>query len=643
MASAAPEAARLSGVGLDVVRFSPAGQPGAVLTALATLACFALLYRLFDRLYLRGWRGNPNLRDVRSLRSRHRAPAGPALTPLTKLVLPPDCAIEDSASPSIDPAALPKSRTPALVFVNKGSGGKIGPLLLECFSDLLNPLQVWELGSGDKNPEGALRLFRNVPGLRVLACGGDGTISWVAEAMRAADLAPDAVLCPVPLGTGNDYCQALGWGAGFDGDRSSVAQLLARIAEGYVSYTDRWQVAQVEPPPLRTAMVGRRPHTEELRVGAEQVAAAGDDGLQLRYTFTTKGYDVGFSVSFAPADGHEERVHLVELSRHQSHRAPVRGTVPVPGAGTLTLSFDNSYSRLRRKQVSFRAWLEPATAQPGLSSTALTATAAVQTKKDAREAGNGEGVKRLVMNNYLGVGADAEVTLRFHQMRTNHPWLFTSRLLNKLIYLYIGASCTLRGYFSPAGERPLADRLRLFADGKPVPIPAGLRGVIVLNLPSFGGGLDMWATPDTEAGTRKAKGQVWASQSVNDGLLEVVGVESSFDIGLQGGLGAMGVQIAQRLAQASTLRLELDGGDGSDRVRDCVAVQCDGEPWLARPGAVIALGAAGQTAVMRPREHIGHDVVKITQTVIAEAAGDGIIDEGQRAAIAGRLAARLPG
>ena len=126
MASAAPEAARLSGVGLDVVRFSPAGQPGAVLTALATLACFALLYRLFDRLYLRNWRGNPKLGDIRSLRSRHRAPAGPALTPLTKLVLPPDCAIEDSASPSIDPAALPTSRTPALVFVNKGSGGKSG-------------------------------------------------------------------------------------------------------------------------------------------------------------------------------------------------------------------------------------------------------------------------------------------------------------------------------------------------------------------------------------------------------------------------------------------------------------------------------------------------------------------------------------
>ena len=59
--------------------------------------------------------------------------------------------------------------------------------------------------------------------------------------------------------------------------------------------------------------------------------------------------------------------------------------------------------------------------------------------------------------------------------------------------------------------------------------------------------------------------------------------------------------------------------------------------------AVIALGAAGQTTVMRPREHIGHDVVKMTQAVIAEAAGDGVIDEGQRAAIAGRLAARLPG
>ena len=38
------------------------------------------------------------------------------------------------------------------------------------------------------------------------------------------------------------------------------------------------------------------------------------------------------------------------------------------------------------------------------------------------------------MNNYLGIGCDAGVALNFHRQRQTRPELFTSRLLNKVIY-----------------------------------------------------------------------------------------------------------------------------------------------------------------------------------------------------------------
>merc|ERR1712046_293279 len=121
------------------------------------------------------------------------------------------------------------------------------------------------------------------------------------------------------------------------------------------------------------------------------------------------------------------------------------------------------------------------------------------------------------------------------------------------------------------------------------------------------------------------------------GLVEVVGVNSSLDIALQGGLAGLGMQVAVQLAQARTVRLELKShesfgdagrtdtsteGDSANEVESVgtdsagsIAVQCDGEPWLASPGTAIAVATAGRTPVVRPRIHEGHDVVRIVDEV----------------------------
>lgn len=96
------------------------------------------------------------------------------------------------------------------VFLNTRSGPQVGAQLRRRFLRFLNPLQVVELPK--EEPEAPLRLFAEVPGLRVLVLGGDGTVGWILScldslaAQFAAEPTPRHWAPPpvaiLPLGTG---------------------------------------------------------------------------------------------------------------------------------------------------------------------------------------------------------------------------------------------------------------------------------------------------------------------------------------------------------------------------------------------------------------------------------------------------------
>uniref|UniRef100_UPI00358F9F71 diacylglycerol kinase iota-like n=1 Tax=Myxine glutinosa TaxID=7769 RepID=UPI00358F9F71 len=145
---------------------------------------------------------------------------------------------------------------PLLVFINPRSGGNQGHKVMQTLMWLLNPRQVFDLSK--TGPEEALDMYRTVPNLRIMACGGDGTVGWILSILDQLQISPPPPVAVLPLGTGNDLARTLNWGGGYRDE--PVTKVLSHVEGGIVVQLDRWR--------LHTR---RNPDTEDGEKGAEQL------------------------------------------------------------------------------------------------------------------------------------------------------------------------------------------------------------------------------------------------------------------------------------------------------------------------------------------------------------------------------------
>ncbi|KAL0127371.1 hypothetical protein PUN28_005575 [Cardiocondyla obscurior] len=178
-----------------------------------------------------------------------------------------------------------------------------------------------------------------------------------------------------------------------------------------------------------------------------------------------------------------------------------------------------------------------------------------------------------VMNNYFGIGVDADLCLDFHNAREENPNKFKSRLRNKGVYVTMG----LRKMVRRAPCKDLHKEIRLEVDGKLVELPQ-VEGIIILNILSWGSGANPWG-PDT-------KEDQFYTPNHWDGMLEVVGVTGVMHLGqIQSGL-----RTAMRIAQGGHIKIHLN----SD-----IPVQVDGEPWVQSPGDIVVLKSALKATMLK--------------------------------------------
>ncbi|XP_056643490.1 diacylglycerol kinase epsilon [Diorhabda sublineata] len=166
--------------------------------------------------------------------------------------------------------------------------------------------------------------------------------------------------------------------------------------------------------------------------------------------------------------------------------------------------------------------------------------------------------KTYFMYNYLSIGVDAQVALNFHRTRESGFYIYGSRLINKMLYVTFG---TQQAVTSEC--KHLERRLDLYLDGRLVELPE-LESVVVLNISSWGAGVNLWGMCVDVCSENTL-------QSYNDGILEVVGIYSSFHMAqLQ-----VGISAPLRLGQAKVVEIHL---------KQKAPMQVDGEPWEQQPG-----------------------------------------------------------
>ncbi|KRT80304.1 C1 domain containing protein [Oryctes borbonicus] len=175
--------------------------------------------------------------------------------------------------------------------------------------------------------------------------------------------------------------------------------------------------------------------------------------------------------------------------------------------------------------------------------------------------------KSLYMYNYFSIGVDAQVALDFHRTRESRLYLFSSRVFNKLLYLCFGTQQVVT-----ADCRNIQERVDLYLDGKLVALPE-LESIVILNIPSWGAGVNLWSmTGDS------------STQSYKDGILEVVGIYSSFHIAqLQ-----VGLSTPHKIGQAKVVEVHLKATS---------PLQMDGEPWEQVP-AILKVSLVDQAVVL---------------------------------------------
>eukprot|EP00099_Drosophila_melanogaster_P030263 NP_996275.2 uncharacterized protein Dmel_CG31140, isoform F [Drosophila melanogaster] len=178
----------------------------------------------------------------------------------------------------------------------------------------------------------------------------------------------------------------------------------------------------------------------------------------------------------------------------------------------------------------------------------------------------------FVMNNYFGIGIDADLCLDFHNAREENPNQFNSRLRNKGYYVKMG----LRKIVGRKAVKDLQKELRLEVDGKIVELPP-VDGIIILNILSWGSGANPWG-PD--------KDDQFSTPNHYDGMLEVVGVTGVVHLGqIQSG-----IRTAMRIAQGGHIKIHLNTD---------MPVQVDGEPWIQSPGDVVVLKSALKATMLK--------------------------------------------
>ncbi|CAH0364748.1 unnamed protein product [Pelagomonas calceolata] len=450
-------------------------------------------------------------------------------------------------------AAKTEDAKGVILFSNSRSGGGKGKQVLDALSDIIGKDRVFDLGE-NPHPEQILAQPHIVEearnGLRVIVCGGDGTMTWL---MAAIDVVKNEVegakhchylIAPMPLGTGNDLARSLNWGGHFS-RKCTSEKWVAQVKNAEPKLLDRWACSvmpNAEGQRNKTVL-----HVPEV-FSVHEYSAHVDEAET--HTVVRKGRHHSARMTARVQD---------QLKDHASQASTLASVDEVEDSFDATVKETNLPISERRPSISQHVKPSETVLKLGGTWRSYDGT----------------------FSNYFSIGLDAAGAFAFHAERRKNPARFSSRAKNQLLYAWLGMKAT-GGCCGCQGPPPkLIDVTTVLCKvedtWEEVTLPKSCRGLIVLNLQSYAGGRNLWGR-DKET-------------TSDDGVLEIVTVDDVFSLGWKlvttKGLGGS----CRRLIRCKELRV---------RATEKLHMQIDGEPW-AQPPATVHIKAIGRSQVLAKR------------------------------------------
>ncbi|CAM9873721.1 unnamed protein product [Chrysoparadoxa australica] len=381
-------------------------------------------------------------------------------------------------------------------------------------------------------------------------------MGWIFSCIDRVEEYPGQFpMAMMPLGTGNDLSRSFRWGSGFK-PKMLKPKFLRKVSEAKAAKLDRWMLCVMPYNPL---------------LDEEKVKAT-----HLPPTFSINQYQGAIAPSVwvsRMGRGYCSGSHL---------QAVAMSSAPSPAASPTTSprAADNV------PKPSGDPGTSPGTDHHPQPSDALLV------KQGTWESYDG------IFCNYFSLGVDAVAAAAFHEHREAHPELFTSQMRNQMWYIQKGfpAAGGLPCCVSPPPpplKKSSTLRVRDPATGRwsEVKLPSSIRGLIILNLQSYGGGRDLWGQSD---GMSCMGSTQYGPAKPCDGILEIVGVSTIYHMGMVMGLNKVGIR-AKRIAQASEVVLHL---------QEDTHMQIDGEPWM-QAGAKLHIKKFAESCCLVPAKYAG--------------------------------------
>ena len=337
-----------------------------------------------------------------------------------------------------------------IVFVNTRSGGQSGKNLYQPLCDIYGEDNVFDMFVQPIGPEKGLKdnLLLQNDNLRILVAGGDGTVNWVIDTI--AKLLPsnneykDVKWPPIailPLGTGNDLSRQFKWGHGYIGQ--DLNRIRDAMLTAIVQDLDRWvltiESSSNDSDDDNDSDNDNKPKTLE-----------SDSYQEIEMTKTGK-----------KIDSEENEVNEGDIDENEKEK------------------IDNK--EVDKDDIDDKvADTTPSTLAPSPPST-TSATTPTEPNKE---------MYTRAFINYFGIGVDGKMVTKFENLRKSCPWLFCCRCMNNAIYGWFGAT-------DPClSNRMIAENFELSMNGQKVDIPKKSKGLMMLNIQSFMGGVQLWSRND---------------------------------------------------------------------------------------------------------------------------------------------------